>query len=430
MSKISELWQGRQSMDLKTAKNTVSRKKVLAVLALGASAALVLAGCSAATPSDNASSAASGEWTPESIAAEYGSVEYGDSWHSLALSIIADRASGGAAAAAALGQTYRGISAEFDAVKQLSDIESAIGTGMMAMNIVPLEAPSVNAFAPIACAAKVPFTTAYNSPAWKTPGEFCPEYTGYTAPNDFETGVITATKLVEALDGKGRIVHIEGLKGATANVLRTLGVQSVLKDYPDIEVAYTIDTNWTGQDAFDQFAAILATDTGTIDGVIAADDDLGVGAFNAARAVDQQPLIVSSDGTQEALGIIAEGNNYLGTVDTGSTYIGGYLMVRLFDAMNGWVPTPSETMMYWPIQWADTDNAAAVLEKTKSAKYDWAKMSRVLYPDTWNTQGLLSTMDPAVVWQTQPMPADYTLPSGFSAEDRAATDALYAEHSK
>lgn len=430
MSKIKELWQGRQGIDLGTAKNSVSRKKVLAVLALGASAALVLAGCSAATPSADPTSSASGEWTPQSIAAKYGSVEYGDSWHGLALSIIADRASGGAAAAAALGQTYKGISADFDAVKQLSDIESAIGAGMKAINIVPLEAPSVNAFAPIACAAKVPFTTSYNSPAWKTPGEFCPEYTGYTAPNDFETGVITATKLVAALNGKGRIVHIEGLKGATANELRTLGVLSVLKKNPGIELAYSISTNWTGKDAFDKFAAILATDTGKIDGVIAADDDLGVGAYNAARAVTQTPLIVSSDGTQEALGIIGEGNNYLGTVDTGSTYIGGYLMVRLFDSMNGWVPTPAETMMNWPIQWADKSNSASILDKTKNATYDWAKMSRVLYPDTWNTQGLLKTMDPAVVWQTQPQPSGYKLPTGFSAADRATTDALYAEHSK
>ena len=432
MRLFTNLRQGRLGLDSPTEMRSGARKKAVAGLALSGVAVLVLAGCSSATPSGgDASASPGGAWTPASIAAKYGTVEYGDSWHSLALSIIADRASGGAAAAKALGQTYKGISADFNAVKQLSDIETAIGAGMKAMNVVPLEAPSVNAFAPIACTAKVPFTTSYNSPAWKTPGEFCPQYVSYTAPNDFETGVLTATKLVKALNGKGRIVHITGLKGATADALRTLGVESVLKQNPGIKLAYSIPTDWVGKTAFDKFAAILATDTGKIDGVIAADDDLGVGAYNAARAVQQTPLIVSSDGTKEVLGIIGAGNsNYLGTVDTGSTYIGGYLMVRLFDAMNGWKPTPAETMMYWPIKWVDKTTAGPVLDKANKGDYDWAKMSRVLYPDTWNTQGLLTTMDPAVVWQTQPTPSGYALPAGFSKEDRAKTDALYAAHSK
>lgn len=435
MRSFNNLGQGRPSIDSQAQKRTSVRRTAFAGIAVSAAAVMLLAGCASANTSagtgSGATPGADGAWTPASIAAKYGSVEYGDSWHSLALSIIADRASGGQAAAAALGQTYKGISADFNAVKQLSDIETAVGAGMKAINVVPLEAPSVNSFAPIACSAKVPFTTSYNSPAWKTPSEFCSYYVSYTAPNDFQTGVITATKLVKALGGKGRIVHITGLEGATADALRTLGVKSVLKNYPNIKVAYTIGTDWTGKTAFDKFAAILATDKGKIDGVIAADDDLGVGAYNAARAVQQTPLIVSSDGTKEVLGIIAAGNNnYLGTVDTGSTYIGGYLMVRLFDAENGWKPTPAETMMYWPINWVDKTTAAPVLAKANKADYNWAKMSRVLYPDTWNTQGLLTTMDPAVVWQTQPQPAGYSLPAGFSAADRAKTDALYAAHSK
>jgi ribose transport system substrate-binding protein len=390
----------------------------------------MLSGCSnGGGTSNSGTGSGDGKWTPQSIAEKYGTTEFADSWHSLALSIIEDRATGAQAAAQALGQTYRGISADFNAVKQLSDVSAAIGTGVKVLNVVPLEAPSVNSFAPQACDAKVYFTTSYNSPSWRPPSSYCEYYSAYTGPNDFETGVITATKLAEALKGKGNIVHITGLKGATSDQLRTAGMESVLSKYPNIKLVRSVDTDWTGQAAYDKFSSILATSSEPIDGVIAADDDLGIGAFNAAKAVGQAPLIVSSDGTREVFGVIAANKNYLGTVDTGSTFIGGWLVVRAFDALHGFKPTEAETMMYWPIKWVDKSSAADSLKAAQNPEWDWAKMSRVLYPDDWNTQGqLFTTMDPSVVWQTEPEPAGFTMPDGLSKEARAETDTLYADH--
>lgn len=409
----------------------MSRKTMLVGMAGLAAGLLVLSGCSSAggAPNPNASVSSDGTWTPQSIADKYGSIEIADSWHGLALSIIEDRANGGKAAAAALGQTYKGISADFNSVKQLSDLNTALGIGVKSMNVVPLEAPTVNSFAPNACDAQVYFTTSYNNPAWSPPSSYCEYYSAYTAPNDFETGVITATKLAEALDGKGNIVHITGLKGATADRLRTAGVESVLADYPDINVVKSVDTDWTTQTAYDKFSTILATSSEQIDGIIAADDDLGIGAFNAAKAVGQFPLVVSSDGTREVLGIIAANDSYIGTVDTGSTFIGGWLLVRVFDALHGFVPTESETMMNWPIKWVEKSSASDALDAAENPQWDWAQMSRVLYPDTWNTQGqLFTSMDPSVVWQTDPQPSGFTMPDGLSDEARATTDALYAAH--
>jgi ribose transport system substrate-binding protein len=364
---------------------------------------------------------------------DFGSATIGDSWHSLQLAIIADRARGGELAAKALNQKYQGISADFDSGKQLSDVQTAIAGGSKAINVVPLEAPSVNAFAPQAVEAGTLFTVSYNSPAWKTPPEYGAEYVTYTAPDDYQTGVTTTTELAEALGGKGRIVVLAGLEGATADILRNKGIDDTLSKYPNIELVTRVHTDWTSVDANEKMSAILSSND-DIAGVIGNDDDLGIGAFQALSAAGSQAKIVSSDGFEASFELIANEPNYLGTVNTYTTWVGGFLLVRLFDALNGWKPEPAETMMFWPSSFAKKDDATKLLDrfyKGSSDPYDWEKMSRVIHPDDWDAQELMVTMDPERLWDfaaPDDKPDGWALPEGFDADSRAEIDALYDEH--
>lgn len=365
-------------------------------------------------------------FTTEQIVELYGSSEIGDSWHGLELGIIADRARGGSAAAEALGQKYVGISANFDPIKQLGDIRSAVASGLPAFNAVPLEAASVNSIAPEAVAAGVPFVASYNTPAWKTPGEFGEEYIGFYTADDFQTGVITAEKMFEHIGGEGVIVHLRGLEGATADILRGAGIDSVAEGYPGIEIAARPHTNFTTVDGFEKMQTLLAS-LPQIDGVIAVTDDVGIGAYNAIKSAGLEIPVVSSDGSQQVFDLI-ESSFYLGTVDTYTAFMGGFLFVRAFDALHGWRPEPAESMMYTPIRWVDKTNARSVVDEVygDTIPYDFTKMSRVLYPDDWELPEIMTTMDPDYLWQVEPKPSGYQLPPGFSAEDRAVIDDLYS----
>lgn len=415
----------------------VSRRQFLVrggagVLAFGGLASLLAAcgeddeGSGGGAP---AGSQADRQWTPAKIREQYGSQTIGDSWHTLALAIIADRARGGELAAKAMGQKYAGYSNDVNTAKQTSDVQNAVNSGVKFINTVPIDAPVVNNIAETVKAAGAMFTTTYNNPAWKTPVDYGPEYVTYFAPDDRETGRLTARNLAEHLGGEGRIVHLTGVKGATADQQRTLGVDDALQEYPNIELVARVATDWTTVDAQKKMQNLLSTND-DIDGVIGQDDDVGIGAYNAIRVAGKEIPIVSSDGIDQAFKLIEE-SFYLGTVNTYTYWLGGYAVVRAFDALHGWKPEVPETMMSTQITWVDKATAGKVRKAFFGGgdlPYNFPKMSRVLYPDDWDTQQELVPIDPNVLWESAPKPSGYELPAGYDKASRDKIAKLYRDH--
>lgn len=365
------------------------------------------------------------DWDAAKIKQKYGSETIGDSWHSLQLAIIADRARGGTLAAKALGQKYRGISADLDPVKQISSVQNALNSGLKAMSSVPLDATNVPPIDRAAKSQNAKYNTSYNTPPWKTPEEYGPEYVTYFSPDDFRTGELMAQSLADHLKGKGNIVLIGGLAGATADILRTAGVKSALKKYPDIKLAAQVNTDWTSVTAQKKMQTLLSS-IDQIDGVIGADDDLGVGAHSAIRAAGKEIPIVSCDGLKQAFELIAD-SFYLGTVNTFTHWLGGYGTVRMFDAMNGWKPSSPETMMFWQTGFIGKDRAKSYIDTFfgSTLPYDFTKMSQVLYPQDWDPQQELRAIDPNYLWASFKKPSGYELPGGFAKDQVDATTAKY-----
>lgn len=365
------------------------------------------------------------DWTAARVKEKYGSNTIGDSWHSLQLAIIADRARGGSLAAKALGQKYRGISADLDPVKQISTVQNAFNSGLKAMNSVPLDATNVPPIDRAAKSVGAKYTTSYNTPPWKAPEEYGPEYVTYFSPDDFHIGELMAQNLADHLGGKGTIVIIGGLAGATADILRTKGIESALKKYPDIKIGARVSTDWTSVTAQKKMQTLLSS-VSQIDGVIGNDDDLGVGAHSAIRAAGKEIPIVSCDGLKQAFDLIAN-SFYLGTVNTFTHWLGGYGTVRMFDALNGWKPNTPETMMFWQTGFIGKDRAKAYIDTFfgSTLPYDFTKMSQVLYPEDWDPQQQLRAIDPNYLWESFPKPSGYELPAGFSKDQVDATTAKY-----
>ena len=86
--------------------------------------------------------------------------------------------------------------------------------------------------------------------------------------------------MAEQLGGKGNIVVIEGPTGISAAIQRNDGIVKTLEKYPDIEVLHTQPADWNR----DEGMALMETwlqEGKQIDGVVAHNDEMALGAYDA-----------------------------------------------------------------------------------------------------------------------------------------------------
>ena len=76
--------------------------------------------------------------------------------------------------------------------------------------------------------------------------------------------------------------------------------------------------------------------------------------------------VVGSDGTAEALDFVASGRMLCTVMDI-ATWQAGYMVVRVFDAANGWVPSPVERAMNTMGIIATKDNSPIYLRDVATA---------------------------------------------------------------
>jgi ribose transport system substrate-binding protein len=99
--------------------------------------------------------------------------------------------------------------------------------------------------------------------------------------------------LCEELDGSGDIVRIEGLAGHPANVGRVVGMDRILKQYPDVNLLASVNGNWV-QAGSQQVMSDLLASYPNIDGVL-AQDGMSLGVIQAYEAAGEELPIVTGE---------------------------------------------------------------------------------------------------------------------------------------
>lgn len=118
--------------------------------------------------------------------------------------------------------------------------------------------------------------------------------------------------MCKALNNKGDIVQIAGKPGYTTAIERQKGFEDQLaKDCPDVKIMDTQPGDWNrekSQRVMEDFLVKYPK----IDGVYAADDNMGVGALNAAKAAGRAKDIKFIGATNFAVGYeaMAKGEYY------------------------------------------------------------------------------------------------------------------------
>ena len=124
--------------------------------------------------------------------------------------------------------------------------------------------------------------------------------------DDYKVGLATGQALVKALDGKGNVVILEGVKGSLSSQDRTRGLIDAVKASPDMKVLATQPGNFQRLNAL-QVMENLMQSFPQIDGVLAANDAMAIGAIEALEAASRKAIVVGINGTKEAVDAVKAG---------------------------------------------------------------------------------------------------------------------------
>jgi ribose transport system substrate-binding protein len=138
----------------------------------------------------------------------------------------------------------------------------------------------------------------------------------FVSSDDVEVGRREARYLFENMQGKGKIVILEGIPSSPTSRNRKKGYDEELKHFPEIEVLDSKVANYQRPDAQTIMREWLSR-LPQIDGVLAANDVMALGALDAMNEVHRKAKIAGVNGQPEAIGRIGDGS-MLVTVDFSS----------------------------------------------------------------------------------------------------------------
>lgn len=194
-------------------------------------------------------------------------------------------------------------SADNDVATQASQMDTMINQGVDAIIIVPAAADSLQPQLQAASDADIPViavnTTLSNDEL----------ITSSVLPDDVAAGAQEMQQMADALGGEGDIVILQGPLGSSPELDRTEGIESVLANYPDINVLAMDTANWARDEAANLMANWITSFGDDIDGVVSENDDMALGAIQAMKEAGLDPLlpVVGIDGIEDGLRAIEAG---------------------------------------------------------------------------------------------------------------------------
>ena len=341
---------------------------------------------------------------------------------------------GATQAAEALGIDYNILEYEGSAARHIEIIESQIENGVKGFFGDSNDTANVRNITDLAGANGATNIAVWDTLPWMHPIDQGMGYGSYFTADDVVNAYNLAKVLFQAMGGAGNLVHITGFPGASPDIARTRGLDKALAEFPDIKLVVRQPGNWNPIDGRQVMEdAIVAH--GQIDGVYAQNDSIGLGVVQALDEAGLSVPVVGHDGNADNLDMIEEGR-YLATISYMPQYQAGYALVRAFDVIQGFQPSPVERMMYTGGTLVTKENVGKL--KTFLAgdngrlPFDWRKMSRTLHPDDWDPQNVVWPVDAADMWAPYDKPKGYTLPQLYrdavSAGELEKVAATYADH--
>jgi inositol transport system substrate-binding protein len=193
------------------------------------------------------------------------------------------------------------VDAERSSLKQVEQVESFISQQVDAIILNPCEFEASSPAVEKAQQAKIPIVNV-NSSTKSKPDAF-------VGSDDAESAKIALELIAKHLQGKGKIVMIQGYMGQAAQLDRERGAKSVLAKYPEIELLATQTGEWDRAKSMSLMENWIQSFGNQMQAVFAQNDEMGLGAVQALMdaKIKTNVYVVSVDGIQDARKSVDQG---------------------------------------------------------------------------------------------------------------------------
>jgi erythritol transport system substrate-binding protein len=129
--------------------------------------------------------------------------------------------------------------------------------------------------------------------------------TAQIVSNNSQGAQLGGQEFVKAMKGKGNYVELTGKESDTNAGVRSKGYNDVISQYPDLKNVAKQTANWDQQEAFNKMETIIQRNR-NIDGVIAGNDTMALGAVAALKAAGliNKVTVVGFDGSPDAISAV------------------------------------------------------------------------------------------------------------------------------
>ena len=183
--------------------------------------------------------------------------------------------------------------------EQLSQVEDVI-----------VKKPDAIVFIPVDYKAMVPAVEKINAAGIPvvniTDRSAAGKFVAFVGADDYSIGLATARALLKAIGGKGNVIILEGVKGSLTNTDRVRGFNDALKESPNVKLLASQPANYQRLQAL-QVMENLMQSFPSIDGVLAANDPMAVGAIEALEGANRKARVIGINGSKEAVELIKAG---------------------------------------------------------------------------------------------------------------------------
>ncbi|MBB4303858.1 ribose transport system substrate-binding protein [Rhodobium orientis] len=177
----------------------------------------------------------------------------------------------------------------------------------------------------------------------------------------------SAKWLAETLEGKGKVVAINGVAGHPANEMRVAGYTSVFEEYPDLEVVNEVNGNWDQAQGQQAMQNLLATYP-DIDGVW-VQDGMAAGAWKSIMDAGKTgDIAATGEIRKDFLDLWVANDLNSGAAVNPPGVMASALNVAVFMLKGRELKEPATAgqygnALYLPIPFIDGDNVAKVHEE-------------------------------------------------------------------
>ena len=187
-----------------------------------------------------------------------------------------------------------------DITKQISQAEDIIAKQVDVIILNPQDADGSAQVLTLAADANIPVVEV-NTETTST------DYVSYIGSNDSEAGEMMGDYVMEQLgeDG-GQFAILEGEMGQSAQLLRYQGLEDTILKNDKVECVGTLSASWQRDKAMSTTEDLLGKYQ-DLKAVICENDDMAMGALQAAEAGDKNLVIIGVDGISDALQAVKDG---------------------------------------------------------------------------------------------------------------------------